>query len=99
MFCRQDRQGYWVDRISWEIKLNPNFSPSTRIEDAWEVVEKLKNNGSEIAIYTDANSTECRIIDAPNSLMTVWGAEADTPQLAICLCALKACGIEVQDDE
>lgn len=69
---------------------------STNLQDTWEIVEELKNAGLKIAIYIDADITTCHITDAPSSFMTVWEVEADTPQLAICLAALKALGVDME---
>lgn len=69
----------------------PNYS--TDIRNAWEVVEKLKSNGLEISIITDTESTECVISHNLCSL-----TEADTPQLAICLCALKYAGVDFHEE-
>ena len=74
------------------------FNPSGDIRDAWLVVERFKNSGLEISIYTDAEGSTCHIIDAPSSLMTIWEREADTVPLAICKAALKAVGVEVEVD-
>ena len=65
------------------------FSPSTDINHAWRVVEKLKNCGLEVAIYTDTEKSTCHIIDASSSLLAVWGADAETACLAICHATIK----------
>ncbi|MED1125164.1 BC1872 family protein [Bacillus atrophaeus] len=62
---------------------------SSKIEDAWLVVDKLKSIGLEIAIYTDTYTSTCHITDAPSSLMTVWEAETESVPLAICKAAEK----------
>jgi len=72
-----------------------DFSPATKIEDAWLLVEKFK-----IAVIPQAG-------DPPTDMQYLaeidrqpfgdnYEAYAETAPLAICLVALKAVGIEVK---
>lgn len=74
------------------------FKPTEWIQDAWEVVEKLK-----IAVIPQAGEAPknmrylAEIDDRP--LGKHYEVFAETAPLAICLAALKACGIEVGGTE
>jgi hypothetical protein len=70
---------------------------STNIEDAWRVVEKLKNTGDVlIAKDFDDNQWEVEITIWQNeSIHKHFVVKAETAPLAICLAALKSVGVEV----
>lgn len=63
------------------------YSPSIKIEDAWEVVEKLKSMGWSVILSTTAEGWGV-ILD--NGDDNVLHASAPTCQLAVCRVALKA---------
>ena len=73
---------------------------STSIEAAWEVVEKLCEHGCTVFTeYTADEEDGCALVDVdPETGEEVLHAVADTIPHAICLAALKACGVEVDDD-
>lgn len=65
---------------------------STNIEDAWLVVEKLKDK-VDIGFFNDSlGNWNCKILDKSDWSLTE--IEAETAPLAICLAALKAVDIE-----
>jgi hypothetical protein len=70
------------------------FEPSTDIADAWLVVEKLRDKNLEIHLESQYNSFGERVYFCEFSNILV-AKEAETAPLAICLAALKACGVEV----
>ena len=73
------------------------FSPSTKIADAWQVVEKLQNNDWCIELYNE-DKTWCVDLTKYNSFISVdrfHRTSAKDASLAICLVALKAYGIDV----
>jgi hypothetical protein len=65
---------------------------STRIEDAWQVVEKLATDDVYICIDRYDNKTWQCIIDL-DGMSEIVGSVTTAP-LAICLAALKAVGYE-----
>lgn len=74
-----------------------SWSPTTRIEDAWRVTEKMRSDGWEFAIYSKDSSRkyqwDVRIFNGDKRAM----AFGETFQEAICLAALSAVGVEVED--
>lgn len=66
----------------WHIPAKPY---STSIEDAWEVVEKLRYNGKHLDL-SGATTWEARFTGMTEPV------EAESAPLAICLAALKAVG-------
>ncbi len=71
-----------------------DFLPSTNIQDAWLVVEKLK-----VEYWIEINVGEKYLCDIgkygiPGTIVQI---EAETASLAICLAALKAVGVEVEE--
>lgn len=66
---------------------------SSIIADAWQVVEKLSSQGSGVEIYQDVDCPcECTLYMRNGKNIY---QKADTAQLAICLAAIKAAGVEV----
>lgn len=65
---------------------------STNIADAWRVVEKLQENDWEVIIETRSNETEVKAKGRMGGWIDMYGI-AETAPLAICLAALKACGV------
>lgn len=79
--------------IEWDL---PKFS--TNIADAWKVVEKLQKDGWYIELYNE-NEEWCFDLTKYNEFLSVdrfYRASAEGASLAICLAALKACGIDVE---
>lgn len=65
-----------------------DFKPSTDISDAWKVVEKMSLFSGEYYLYDNSVWT------FPDDIYV----NASTVEMAICLAALKAKGIEVEED-
>lgn len=63
---------------------------STSIASAWQVVEKLKANGNNVWVEWAGTVWVC------GTTSVFPDIEADTAPLAICLAALKACGVEME---
>jgi len=63
---------------------------STSIADAWQVVDRLKANGNNVWVEWAGTVWIC------GTTSVFPDVEADTAPLAICLAALKACGVEVE---
>jgi hypothetical protein len=75
------------------------FKPSTNIADAWQVVEKLIDEGYDINVYNHNKEFNVEInIEEDDKHLWFYG-EADSAPLAICLAALKAVGVEVEVTE
>lgn len=90
---------YWVSNDD-NVKIPTNFfNPSINLHDAWQVVEKLKKDNIYIDIYSlpsDGYRVETSTHDGEQYVhMSTVGA--DTAPLAICLAALKAVGVEIDD--
>lgn len=68
------------------------FSPSTDIKDAWEVVEHFTKKGQDLRIQSEKDGTfwRCYITDEKDVFKEHWNVENvwDAPY-AICLAALK----------
>lgn len=80
---------------------------STQINDAWEVVEKLKRDGWNVSLGGD-NGWGCTIYkihaQGGKNFSSTWEESfgpinAETAPLAICLAALKAVGYDVVQRE
>ncbi|WP_276666029.1 BC1872 family protein [Caldibacillus debilis] len=77
---------------------NSKFTPTTEIKDAWQVVEKLKIEVIPLAGQPPKNMRyQAKIYN--RQLGKCYEAFAETAQLAICLAALKAVGVEVEGDD
>lgn len=89
---------YWVgEQDGWFLK--QLWKPTTNIEDAWLVVEKLENSYLQVHIATlNMNEGYSVQIYKPeqNGLNII--KYADSAPLAICLAALKSVGVEVEVD-
>ncbi len=89
---RNDK-GEAIDHPSYQYDL-PLYS--TDIAAAWAVVEKLrKSHGIAIAVYEDGSTrvelSQDRLSHHPNNIFE----GATTAPHAICLAALKACGVDL----
>lgn len=74
------------------------FSPTTKIADAWQVVEKFQKDDWCIEVYNE-NEEWCVELTKYNEFMLddiFYTANAEDASLAICLAVLKACGIDVE---
>jgi|CXWL01.1.fsa_nt_gi hypothetical protein len=70
---------------------------STDISAAWLVVEKLRERGWKIELF---GRTDCWCVlfeQGPNHTLQTAIEDADTAPLAICLAALKAVGVEMEE--
>ncbi len=84
----------------WE---TADYSPSTDIAAAWQVVEKLMEKGWTVTLaprqfekYPENRFKfhGCRMVGDPQTMQS-FSDHADTAPLAICLAALKAVNFEV----
>ena len=66
-----------------------NFSPSSQIDHAWEVVEALKTKDLFLTIYPRAECTHCEVFNYDGEVV-VRRFKAATAPLAISRAALKA---------
>lgn len=76
-----------------------DFSPATNIADAWQVVKKLANSG-DVLVAKDFNDDQWEVE------ITIWKNKSiykhvvekeETAPLAICLSALRATDVEVEE--
>lgn len=88
---------YWTDRKEPVKTLAPvkcevsKWSPSTRIDHAWEVMEKL--GSLQVSKFTNDRWHACRTQDGDWDCCD-WYSIADTAPLCICYAALRAVGGE-----
>jgi hypothetical protein len=68
------------------------FHPSTNIADAWQVVEKFKQEKLTFIEISLSNYSCKTLISTPNGNYEV---EAPTATEAICKAALRACGVDI----
>lgn len=87
--------GVWPQELhSWQDRL-PLYS--TDIAAAWEVVEKLKSLGFKVGVDEEGSDlAACVVAKSERGIVHVIASEtAATAPLAICLAALRACGVEI----
>lgn len=105
-----DGSEVWTDEKGEIVTRRYDFSPTTRIQDAWVVVEKMKEKGHR-TILNMASKEYIEVIlgnieegdwHCNMSTGSMEGgtykpcrAHAESASLAICLAALKAVGVEV----
>jgi hypothetical protein len=97
--------GEWIRAEKEEYPLTWNQTPrhSTSIEKAWQVIEQMARTGWFFVLEYD--STDCLDVafyrtskcDGGGAEQWITGPLADAPRL-ICVAALKALGIEVDDE-
>jgi hypothetical protein len=97
--CPSDERDWLMVKGGGRYEFVPSYS--TDIKCAWLVVEKLRRQGiflsvipqiDNYAVYVWSNVGES---DKYNTY-PLGTLEAETAPLAICLAALKACGVEVE---
>jgi Phage ABA sandwich domain len=93
-----DEVGIWIDPKINKFKAflegvkEDEFSPTTNIADAWQVVEKFDFNYLYRSKDFADGKWECKLSRKDER---VYYAVAETAPLAICLAALKAVALEV----
>ncbi|WP_280146276.1 BC1872 family protein [Bacillus amyloliquefaciens] len=75
-----------------ELTISEQFSPTENLDQAWSVVEKFKL----VKIERDSNRNYTPYLAVIPTEERVFTAIAETPQMAICIVALKACGTEIE---
>jgi hypothetical protein len=102
-----ENQGYFVieeQTEEWNGQLisQPEFSPSTDIQDAWKVVEKLQDkwnvnvgtanpHSKQMGVAREVDKYYCEMYGERNVL-----EYAETAPMAICNAALKSVGIDIK---
>jgi hypothetical protein len=81
--------GWKMGEKSWA----GSFIPSASIEDAWKVVEKLREDHIQLHIVCHSGSYVVHTSLANNEVLEI---KSETAPEAICLAALKAVGCEVE---
>jgi hypothetical protein len=75
---------------TWEsVSGVPGFKPSTDIVAAWQVVERLREQGLLVNVDTFANCYDAYVFNEAGEEIICFSAVATAPH-AICLAALKA---------
>jgi hypothetical protein len=91
---------YWCSEAGPK-QLVSSWRPSTEIHWAWMVVERLRGQHCCTKLYSDHGYVwECTLIkefDDPHAGEQPLFGQAETAPLAICLAALKAVGVEVEE--
>jgi hypothetical protein len=85
----------WVDKDVTKYIATPEWSPSTNIAHAWQVVEALELRGGLISqMYSQGGCWSVGIEPDPGSGLTpCYRAVGETAPLAICRAALEAMAI------
>lgn len=86
---------YWGTPTNHYAELVSEWTPSTYIDDAWTVVEKMVENGWNVTIANGEKSG----VYMKNKVTFAANWIAGKPKEAICLCALKAVGETVEEFE
>lgn len=75
-------------------------SYSQKIEHAWQVVEKLRKEGTYLVVCSekDKYAVNVWIDDSEERYIPYTSVESEIAELAICLAALKVEGVEVEVD-
>jgi hypothetical protein len=94
---RNGKETWWVQVEGGTYQhVKENFNPSTNISDAWQVVEKLRNEHElEVIIETRECQTEVKAKGRLGGWISDLYGIAETAPLAICLASLKAKGIDI----
>ena len=94
---REDCNSYWVDSEGVEPCHGHDYS--SEIQDAWEIVEKMKEKEVHVNVLCCADGTfgceiENRVYKGePDTWFSGW---KETAPLAICLAALSALGVKYE---
>ena len=102
---------YWVNVKDEKVRPVNFFNPSTNIEDAWKVWNKLNQDGFRVLLknvgrrtsgFPDLASLDdyfCNVVteDEEGDITTRFPTYAKTAPLSICLAGLKAVGVDVND--
>ncbi|MCW5193133.1 BC1872 family protein [Bacillus amyloliquefaciens] len=75
-----------------ELTIPKQFSPTENLDQSWSVVEKFKL----VKIERDSNRSYAPYLAVIPTEERVFTAIAETPQMAICIVALNACGTEIK---
>jgi hypothetical protein len=90
----------YATRAIWDHQWHA-WNPSTDIAAVWQVVEALNRNGWYVSVLTGpAGATpvvRLQAFDADGVTLISDDTRADTVPMAICLAALKAVGVEVEN--
>jgi len=82
---------------------NHEFNPSTNIQDAWKVIEKLcvidrlNKDGYDFQMWSENGKFNANFWKG--DFYVLGFAESESAPLAICLAALETVGVEVEDDD
>lgn len=97
----RDNASEWDESLYLEDRAVPP-PYSTSISSAWEVVEKLAERWLHVDVCStpDEHPTKfiCVVRQPDKLLFLEWRADEDSAPLAICLAALRAVGVEVDDE-
>lgn len=78
-------EGSWYD-AGVLLVATEDWSPTTDIHEAWQIVDKLRHEGHALTIFTQTDGWGCATSKG------VDAGYADTAPMAICLAALAAVG-------
>ena len=103
MDYRKDRAGNLLPPnflgTPWQALVNSGAPPfSTDIAAAWQVIERWDEQGWDWEITTGKNNIHVWVLTDNERVFAHRGIAPEAP-LAICLAALKACGVELEAGE
>lgn len=87
---------FWTDRWNrWSVFYRDeedaaDFNPLEDMSSAWQIVDLC--SGIELSMYSKGSQWHCKLWHKEQAAI----AHANTPQEAICIAALRACGVEVE---
>jgi len=88
--CLNKRIAVEIMQFPAEFNMN-SFNPDTDMNDAFMVVDKMREDGYGYCFSDNHDGTviEAQFSSEADNYETSYDATADTPQMAICLAALK----------
>jgi hypothetical protein len=87
--------------VSRPIAFVGTWAPSEDIADAWEVVEKMRGSVHDISVgwHDNKYTAVITVVIDTKCGFDQFQASADTAPMAICLAALKAKGVDIEEGE
>lgn len=100
--CKHYPVAYWKNQAGQSVHEVSDFSPSTDMNHAMEIVEKYRAAGSVVTMEGFPSAWRVNIgAPSPDGGIPEWNwknnVEHNSLPLAICLAALRAVGVEVPD--
>jgi hypothetical protein len=82
---------FWINDLGEKTEPVTGWSPATRLEQAWEVLNYLRSKNILISIKTLTDGFE-------TTFDGKFGAVSKSESIAICIACIKAMGIDISDE-